>query len=138
VLAIAVADPFTSWIGGFPGLADTTPGGDPDADGVSNLLEYVLQNGDPAVSSTAILPTSKTTATDLVFTFHRRSDSSADTRQTFQYSNDLSAWTDVPITNTSPVAITPNSPSPGIDKVVVTVPKNANARLFGRLKVSKP
>jgi hypothetical protein len=35
------------------------------------------------------------------------------------------------------VSITPDTPAAGIDEVIVTLPKNGNPRLFGRLKVIK-
>ncbi|MCX6877749.1 MAG: autotransporter-associated beta strand repeat-containing protein [Verrucomicrobia bacterium] len=130
------SDPFTSWIGGFPGLSDSTPGGDPDSDGIPNLLEYVLQNGDPAVSSTAILPSSVTTATDFVFTFYRRAATTADTTQIFQYSDNLTDWNPLAIPGGTGVVVT--DIGGGIDEVLVTVPRGSNAALFGRLKVTKP
>jgi autotransporter-associated beta strand protein len=131
-------DPFDSWINAtWPLLADKTPAGDPDHDGISNLMEYALQHGDPSLSSTAILPTANASGNDLVFTFHRRNDSAADTTQTFQYGSDLSGWTEVSLTDGGMIAITPDTPDAGIDEVLVTVPKNGNPSLFGRLKVSK-
>ena len=46
-------DPFTMWIAtNWPGLTDKTQGGDPDSDGLSNLLEYAF-GMDPSVSSAA-------------------------------------------------------------------------------------
>ncbi|MCX6877034.1 MAG: autotransporter-associated beta strand repeat-containing protein [Verrucomicrobia bacterium] len=131
-------DPFASWINAtWPLLTDQTPAGDPDHDGISNLLEYVLQNGDPSLSSTGILPTASASGTNFVFTFHRRHASTADTSQTFQYGSDLSGWTEVALTHVGMVSITPNTPAAGIDEVIVTVPKNGSPALFGRLKVSK-
>jgi autotransporter-associated beta strand protein len=132
------SDPFDSWINAtWPLLTDKTPAGDPDHDGIANLMEYVLKNGDPSLSSTAILPTASTSGNDLVFTFHRRNASTADTSQVFQYGSDLSGWTDVPLTHGGMVSITPDTPEAGIDEVIVTVPKIGNPRLFGRLKVTK-
>jgi autotransporter-associated beta strand protein len=131
-------DPFDSWINAtWPLLADKTPAGDPDHDGISNLMEYALQHGDPSLSSTAILPTANASGNDLVFTFHRRNGSAADTTQVFQYGSDLSGWTEVSLTDGGMVSITPDTPDAGIDEVLVTVPENGNPSLFGRLKVSK-
>ncbi len=132
------SDPFGSWINAtWPLLADKTPAGDSDDDGIPNLLEYVLQNGDPSLSSAAILPTASAAGNDLVFTFHRRHASTADTTQVFQYGSDLSGWTEVPLSSGGMVSITPDTPAAGIDEVIVTVPQNGNPSLFGRLKVSK-
>ena len=137
-----ISDPFASWIGPFfPGITDPAVIGetaDPDHDGISNLMEYVLQDGNPAVSSTAILPTASTTDTALRFIFHRRAATIPGTTQTFQYGSNLRDWTDVPITNGGMVTITANTPSLGIDEVIVTVPQAANTKLFGRLNAIKP
>jgi hypothetical protein len=129
---------FDSWIDAtWPLLADKTPAGDPDHDGIPNLLEYVLQNGDPSLSSTAILPTASASGNDLVFTFRRRHASTADAAQTFQYGSDLSGWTEVALTHGGMVSITPDTPAAGIDEVIVTLPKNGNPCQFVRLKVSR-
>ena len=129
---------FDSWISGFPGLADVTAGGDPDHDGMPNLLEYVL-NGNPGYSDMSILPDLDASGTNFIFTFNRRNESKDDTTQTFQYTTDLgAAWTEIaiPASTSSSVTITPNTPSTGIDKVDVSIPKGANTKLFGRLKVN--
>lgn len=134
-----VAGGFSTWVGGFPDLTDTTAGGDPDGDGMNNLLEYVL-NGDPRVSSTGKLPTTSAPNGNLVFTFVRRSESTADTSQMFEYSTDLENWTQAAIPSSSGgfFTIAPNTPSSGLETVTVTIPQasSANGRLFGRVFVS--
>jgi fibronectin-binding autotransporter adhesin len=67
---------FDSWADSWtsPPLSDKTAGGDPDNDGVSNLLEYVL-GGDPRVSDTDILPKQKIEGGFLVLSY-KRSDAS--------------------------------------------------------------
>ena len=113
---------------------------DPDNDGITNLMEYVL-NGNPLTSSLAILPMLDASGANFVFTFHRRNESKDDTTQTFQYNGDLSTtWTGIAIPATAtgtPVNIAPNTPTSGIDEVTVTVVKGANTTLFGRLEVVK-
>ena len=131
----ASADPFLAWIDAtWPTLSNKTPTGDPDNDGIANLVEYVLKNGDPSTSNTAILPILNASGTNFVFTFLRRIAATG-TIQTFQYGSNLTGWTDVPVTNGGIVSIT--SPEAGIEQVVVTVPKGANTKLFGRLQVVK-
>lgn len=131
------ADPFLDWINAtWPSLSDKTPTGDPDGDGIENLLEYILKDGDPSTSGTAILPTLDATGSNFVFTFYRRNASSADTTQTFQYGSDLSGWTPLTIPGGTGVVVTDQGG--GIDKVDVTVPKGANVKLFGRLQAVKP
>lgn len=43
---------FEPWIGGFAGLSDVTPAGDPDGDGLSNAMEYFM-GLDPTVNDAA-------------------------------------------------------------------------------------
>ena len=136
-LGFQTADAFLGWINAsWPTLPDKSAAGDPDHDGIPNLLEYVLRNGDPSVGSTAILPTSTTTATDVVFTFYRRAASTVDTTQTFEYSDNLTGWTPLAIPGGTGVVVT--DIGGGIDEVVVTVPIGSNTKLFGRLAVTKP
>ena len=129
---------FNWWIGTYPGLADPTAAGDPDHDGISNLLEYVL-NGNPGTPSTTILPVVSKMENNFVFSFNRRAPSAQDTTQIFQYSTDLSHWTDVMSTPPTDARVTLGvADADGVQKVTVTIPVAANPRMFGRLKVSQP
>jgi hypothetical protein len=141
-LAVAPADPFASWMStNFPGISapDNGSDADPENDGIANLLEYVLLNGDPSVSNPEILPTLDASGANFVFSFTRRAASTADTTQTFQYGGDLSGWTTVNLVagtnNGAAVSITPSGLN---EQVSIAVPKGANTRLFGRLQVTKP
>lgn len=131
---------FDSWAAenGLTG-ADALMLADPDFDGISNLLEYVL-NSDPKAASLNALPTVDASGENFVFTFFRKSASKDDTTQVFQYNGDLSnTWTNVtiPATTTGNVAITADTPTTGVERVVVTVPKNSATTVFGRLSVTK-
>ncbi|MCB1041224.1 MAG: hypothetical protein KDA94_17065, partial [Acidimicrobiales bacterium] len=139
-LAVASGDPFLAWIDAtWPSLSDKTPTGDPDNDGIENIIEYVLTGGDPSVSTTGILPTLDASGANFVFSFTRRAASTADTTQVFQYGNDLSGWTDVPVaTGTYGSVVVAVTPAGDDENIVITVPKGVNTELFGRLKVSKP
>jgi hypothetical protein len=114
---------------------ENAPTADPDKDGIANLVEYVVQGGDPSVSTTGILPTLDASGENFVFTYLRRTAATGVT-QTFQYGNDLSGWTDVPIIEGGMISIT--SPEAGIEQVVITVDKGAEIELFGRLQVTRP
>ncbi|QJE96186.1 beta strand repeat-containing protein [Luteolibacter luteus] len=131
LILIGVATGFTEWIGGFPGLSDTTAGGDPDNDGFVNLLEYIL-GGNPGESSTAIAPTQLVTGSNVEFSFKRSDDSEGDTTQIVQWSTDLESWTDIPIPGSSAgnVAIIENGANS--DDVKVTIPRAANTKIFVR------
>jgi len=135
------ADPFANWMAtNYPGIVspDNEPGADPDKDGIANLVEYVLQGGDPSVSTAGILPTLDASGANFIFTYFRRTAATG-TTQTFEYSTTLGAgsWTPVAIPGGSGVVVSPNTPSAGIDQVQVIVAKGANTKLFGRLQVVK-
>jgi hypothetical protein len=139
---------YDAWLAGFPLLAtptDKLPATDFDNDGVTNLVEFVL-NGNPSVSGQSILPTLDSSGANFVFNFTRRADSTTEVTQVFEYSTDLVDWT----TN-SPITI-PTTPgtvgfatvgaSTGtapnlVQAVTLTIPKGSNTKLFGRLKAVK-
>jgi hypothetical protein len=136
---VAVANSgFSAWIAPYTNLSDATPQGDPDHDGISNLLEYVL-NGNPSASSTEILPTLTNDSANFVFTFRLREASGQDTTQIFQYCTGMSNWTNVNITGIkgSQVAIGAADGN-GVQTVTVTIPKGVNTKMFGRLQVFQP
>ena len=112
------------------------PLADPDGDGITNLMEFIL-GGAPIVSSQTILPTLAKSGVDWVFEYDR-SDASMPpaTTQIVEYGSDLTGWTAVtiPATTAGIVTITPGSPS---DHVKVTLPAGGSQQ-FARLKVSQP
>jgi len=92
---------------------------DPDGDGVSNVLEFVLV-GEPLTTSTSLLPTQTTTATDLVLSFKRSDESEAQVSGlAVQYGANLSSW--------ETLAISAASSGPDANGVVVTVSENGAA-----------
>lgn len=91
--------PYQAWKETSFGVAATDPAvsgdlADPDGDGVSNLMEYVL-TGDPVVASAGILPAVNATAEALEISFTRRAP--ADAVIVVQASLDLAVWTDIAI-----------------------------------------
>jgi alpha-tubulin suppressor-like RCC1 family protein len=136
---IVTADPvggYLGWIAGYAGLSNKTESGDPEGDGIPNLVEYVL-HGNPGISATSIAPTISSSGTELVFSFNRVAASEENTTQIFQYSADMINWVNVPIFPAAEVALGTVDAN-GNQEVTVTVPKEANTQLFGRLKVSLP
>lgn len=131
LILVGVATGYTEWVGGFPGLSDTTPGGDPDKDGFANVLEYIL-GGNPGVSSTAIAPTQVVTGSNVEFSFKRSDDSEGDTTQTVQWGIDLVNWTDIPISGSSAGSVTITENDTASDDVKVTIPRAANTKIFVR------
>jgi hypothetical protein len=129
---------YISWVAGRPGMANKTEFADAEFDGIPNIMEYVL-GGNPAVSSTAILPTVSADGSTFVFNFNRLATSQDDTTQIFQTSTDMIRWTDIRIS--SPAA--PGVEIGGVDgngnqAVTITVPKGNAAQAFGRLAVGLP
>lgn len=148
-LAASPSSAFTTWIGTFnPPLtnpADRGDGADPDNDNIANLLEFVL-NGNPSSSDPGILPVLSASGANFEFNFTRRADSASEVSQVFEYSTNLVDWTtNTPVTipstpGTSGVvtvgASTGTAPNQ-VQAVTITIPKGANTKLFGRLKVVK-
>jgi autotransporter-associated beta strand protein len=123
---------YSGWADSWPGLTDKSQGGDPDGDGLTNLMEYVL-GGDPRSSSSSIAPKQSITGGNLVISYKRSDDSETDTTQTGQWSANLASWT-----NIAPVLVNENGSAP--DDMTITIPlSNAVAgKLFGSLKVTAP
>ncbi len=133
---VANADPFQAWIDPY-NVDPETAEGDPENDGIANLVEYILKDGDPSVSNPGILPTLDASGANFVFTYNRRTAATG-TTQTFQYSADLGAtsWTELAIPGGAGVVV--GEAVGGIEQVQITVPKGSNTKLFGRLQVTKP
>jgi autotransporter-associated beta strand protein len=130
------SDPFLAWINStWPTLSNQTPTADPDNDGIPNLLEYILQGGDPSTASSNILPTLNASGANFVFTYFRRTAATG-TTQTFEFGNNLNGWTPIAIPSGNGVTLT--DLGGGIEKVEITIPKGTETRLFGRLQVTTP
>ncbi|MCW1925367.1 autotransporter-associated beta strand repeat-containing protein [Luteolibacter arcticus] len=138
---------YATWASGHPFNPGVNDGinDDPDADGVSNLLEYVL-GGVPVgagASNTSILPTQTLTTDNLVLTFKRSDVSESDTTLKVQWSDNLSSWNDFATIGGGDalpkVDVTEDSPTAALDTVVVTVPRNTTpgGKLFVRLQAVK-
>jgi autotransporter-associated beta strand protein len=133
-----ITDPFVTWIDGFtpnallPDAASKLPGADPDSDGITNLMEFVL-GGSPVVSSQSILPTLATVGSDVVLSYTRSDESESVTTQVGQWSTNLTGWT-----NVTPVLVNENGAA--ADTMTITMPKSnaVNGKLFLRLSVEMP
>ena len=112
---------------------------DPDSDGISNLMEYVL-GGDPLAASTSILPVQTSDATHIYLSFSRSVASKSDTTQFVQWSTDLSTWTSIPVGSASAGAVNVVTNGSNPETVTVTIPRSnagAGGRLFTRLQVNQ-
>jgi autotransporter-associated beta strand protein len=121
-----------AWADSFPGLVDKSPAGDPDGDGICNLMEYII-GGDPRVASSEFLPTPAIVGTNLVLSYQRSDDSESDTTQLGQWSNDLITWTDL-----APVLVNENGNDPDDMEIRIPLSNAAGGKLFGRLQVPLP
>ena len=123
---------FSAWADTWPGLANKTPSGDPDNDGIKNLVEYVI-GGDPRVSSTGFLPKQAIVGTNLVLSYQRSDASEADTTQIGQWSTNLVDWN-----NIAPVKVNENDSAPDDMEIRIPMSSAAGGKLFGRLHVTMP
>jgi fibronectin-binding autotransporter adhesin len=119
------------WLGVDPAL-NGNPTGDPDSDGIVNLLEFVL-GGSPVASSTAILPTLSSDGSNLTLSYKRSDESESTTTQIGQWSTDLTTWNSI-----TPVLVNENAALPD-DMTVSTPTSNAvDGKLFLRVNVVTP
>jgi fibronectin-binding autotransporter adhesin len=140
--ALAVADPYLAWATGAPynlAGANALPTADPDKDGISNSVEFVIGGNPASVSNTALLPTLVVNPTNFVFTY-RLSDISGYLNPTVQYGSTLSGWTTAQNGVNGVTIGAPTALETGIKQVVVTIPKTlaVDSRLFARLNVVVP
>lgn len=147
VLGAPAGTPFELWAAA-KGLIgpDAEFDADPDFDGVSNGIEFVL-GGEPnpasaGSNSAALLPTMTTDpgTSELVFVF-RRADEAAGLDPQVEYDTDLAGtWTPAQGgVNGVTINETENGFATGIDRVEVRIPSSqaASGRLFARLAVTK-
>ena len=123
---------YSGWADSWPGLTDKTQGGDPDGDGLTNLMEYVL-GGDPRSSSSSVMPKQAIVGANLVISYKRSDDSKTDTTQMGQWSTDLGTWN-----NVTPVLVNDNASAPDDMEIRIPLANELGGKLFGRLKVTSP
>lgn len=144
-VALATATPYAVWAGeqGLGAGVNDAPDADPDADGLPNLLEYVL-GGVALAPDAGLTPTVGGSGGDLVFTFRRADRSETDTSLVVQHSTGLGvpvSWTDVAVGATGStaggvtVAVEENGAAP--DTVIVTLPRGSAPTLFVRLRATQ-
>ena len=141
---ITVVTPYLAWAYG-KGLADGDAGfnADPDADGISNGVEFVI-GGEPNPAhpdsySNALLPQTVLDHTYLRVSY-RRSHQSAYLNPGVEYDADLvGPWT-AAVAGVGGITVTVDGFSPGLDRVEVWIPRThaVAGRLFARLAVTNP
>lgn len=136
--ALTAATPFEDWLtlkGVTPGGPNTAPAEDYDADGLANMVEYVLDT-EPDSGTQTNLPVTAKSGADMTFTFTRlKAALAAGFTTEVEYSATLTGtWT----TATAGMFGTPVDHGT-TETVTVTIPIPGGAtKLFARLKVVAP
>ncbi len=123
---------FASWINTYPTLTDRTASGDPDNDGITNLMEYFM-GLNPSLADASATQKSLVTSTGFSLTY-RRAKTITGLSWAVEFSNTLPAtlWSTTGVTETI------------VDKgtyheVTATAPRSStDPRKFLRLRVSIP
>ena len=117
---------------------------DPNNDGVTNGVAWVLGAAGPGTNALSLLPTSDDTtdSTHLLFVFRRAARVATDSNATIavEYGSTLSGWRNTIDNSLADGVITTidaNGFGTGIDKVTVSIPKSiaTGSKLFARLRV---
>jgi autotransporter-associated beta strand protein len=134
---------------GLTSGVNDAPTDDPDKDGISNAVEFVI-GGNPATGmDSALLPTLELLSTDLgagaanyfCFTYrHTENSVAAGVTAGAEYSTDLTGIWIQAVNGTGGVKVVEAKDfhGAGIDRVQVYIPRAANDPIFGRLKVVVP
>ena len=136
VVAAIPVDGYGRFISNHPHLSNQTDDGDPDGDGLENLLEYSLGRDPSTPDATPIFSISHEGSDD-VFAFDRSVEASSFSSQTFEWSSDLIDWHPLPVTNMSDAAASiSTSPSGESERVEIRMSGPESTR-FGRLRVER-
>ncbi|MBN8457443.1 MAG: autotransporter-associated beta strand repeat-containing protein [Verrucomicrobia bacterium] len=140
-LAVAAPSGYAAWAGmkGLTAGVNDGPSQDPDADGLNNLLEFVL-DGDPLANSAAVAPSVTRSGSNLILTFKRRDDSEAEVAVKVETSPNLGTGTwntyaTIGATSGANYTVAENAADP--DLITVTIPITGD-KAFYRVSSTKP
>jgi autotransporter-associated beta strand protein len=122
-------------------VSNNSEGDDPDHDGISNVLEFVL-GGNPLSTSTTILPTASVSGNDFIYTFKRTDFSESDRILYVQFSTDLNDWSEShnvssnsSVSGSATITVAENGNAD--DTITVTRPKGTATQLFARIFIEE-
>ena len=137
-----VIDPYAAWLNAYPSLtgADRTSAADPDKDGLSNGVEFVI-GGNPTLPSRTGAPVATAAGSNFIVTF-KRSDASEGTEVYLEYGTDLQSFPNrilIPAgaVTASPVVVIDHGDTQA-DDVTITLPRGNDPKKFARLQVTLP
>lgn len=134
--SLPLLESFTSWI---QGSADPSENGDPDGDGISNLMEYAF-GGLPgqasmfAAAGYPLLPQSERSGAQILVSYPQRSDAAArGLTGVLEYSPTLTteSWSTEPPPGTT---FSSEALAPGFAKITASIPATAPS-LYFRVKI---
>ena len=119
--------------------ADASEAADPDQDGLTNLVEYVL-GGSPKADSSVLTPGWSVSGSTPVLTFTRTDASESDSVQSVEWTEDFTTWSSIAVGAASVGAVVVDEQGADADRITVSIPLTAggSGRVFARLKVVKP
>ena len=123
---------FSEWLAHYSGISDPRPAGDPDSDGVSNLMEYFT--GSSPVTANVNAGVSFTTDANRLFMTYRKAKGIAGTIGTVEWSGDLSAG----VWSTSGVVETSRDLGSYEEKTASVGKTPEDSKKFMRLRIQQP
>lgn len=133
------ADAYTSFATahGLDPATTGAAGADPDGDGISNLMEFVL-GGDPTAPNRGILPIATLTTSGghpaLVYSYNLSTAAASVVTTAVEYSPDLVTWTTA-VDGQNGVTIVTTPVDANTNHVTVTIP-TTTAKVFARLHLN--
>ena len=137
------SDPYLNWATSPPyNLSgdDALAGADPDKDGISNGIEFVIGGNPTTTGDGSKLPTAAIAGSMFEFTFRRADQSNYSPFPAVQYGSTLDGWTTAENgTNGVVITVTNDFYGTGVDRVVVSIPRSlaVGQKLFARLVVQQ-